>query len=329
MVGAIEFVVVVLVLYTIECFVKLNPKDLLFQTGWSSRYRARKPFLYPSNGNWGWLILDPFRPTAVAFLSPSRSMPPPLVSAAEQEQERTWLSAKIAHSLDVQGLQRTVDHFLLETKTLRAVVTANCLSTLVLFPIMVAIVGLRAAILPAAVIAILLSVVTAAVFAKIWDDFYSDKSPTDKWGAVIKMVLYPVSSLRCIEALSLPLLNEWHRVAVAYQLCDLETARKIARTILAELLYGSGEEDDTNRVVLNEIRELERVAVVRFLTVKGVSVEELMCPPELSDSLCKSYCPKCMAQFVHSSGVCSDCGNVVLQTIPKRYSDHGVGKGEE
>jgi hypothetical protein len=72
MVGALDFIVVLVILYVLECFRKVCPDELVFDRR-IFRYTIRKPILYPSNGEWGWLILNPFRPDGPIFaLTPPR-----------------------------------------------------------------------------------------------------------------------------------------------------------------------------------------------------------------------------------------------------------------
>lgn len=260
MVGAVEFIVILVFLYAVECFVKLGPHDLVFQAMAASRYRLQKPFLYPSNGNWGWLFLNPFRPVAMPFCSPQATfvlaedgvlvnlsgepvllyyqdctgalsagdevqigphfrLSPPTFATAETSareiaaiaaldptERRSWISANIDKSFNIELLKERIDVFRSATAKLRTVATVNCISVFVLFPALVLFVGLRAVIIPAAVLTFLLSATTAALSARVWDQFYGDRPSAEKWILIGKMVLYPVSALRPIEFLSLPLL---------------------------------------------------------------------------------------------------------------------------
>src|SRR5260370_15481359 len=67
MVSATEFVVVLIVLYLLECFRMVRPDELVFDRTVLSRHWIRKPILYPTNGKWGWIILNPLRPDGPVF----------------------------------------------------------------------------------------------------------------------------------------------------------------------------------------------------------------------------------------------------------------------
>ncbi len=377
MVGAPEFIVILVVLYALECFVKLGPQDLVFQARLTSRYRLQKPCLYPGNGNWGWLFLNPFRPTSMAFCSPQatfvlaedgvlvrqsgelvfihykdcaevlsrggqiqiglhyRFSPPAFedalrsardiaaLAALNPAERRLWINAKIEKSLNGGLLQDRIDAFWSATRKLRTVASANCVGAFLLFPISVWFAGLRAAIIPAAIIAIVLSAATAALSARVWDQFYGDRPSAEKWMLIGKMVLYPVSALRPIEPLSLPLLIEWHPVALAHHLCDRLRARRFIGTILAGLLYdnAAGEAGQPASTTLLKYCAIEIAALTRFLENNGLGIEELTRPPEPSNSSCKTYCPKCMVQYVYLSGFCADCGHIALRPLKDCGSD--------
>src|SRR6186713_771342 len=66
MVGAPDFLFVLAVLYFLECFRLLRPGEMVADRTIRGTYRIREPLFYPSS-QWGWLLLNPFRPLGGAF----------------------------------------------------------------------------------------------------------------------------------------------------------------------------------------------------------------------------------------------------------------------
>jgi hypothetical protein len=60
MLEATDFLAVLIVLYLLECFRVVRPDELVFDRSVSGHW-IRKPILYPTNGEWGWLVLNPLR----------------------------------------------------------------------------------------------------------------------------------------------------------------------------------------------------------------------------------------------------------------------------
>src|SRR5882757_4885125 len=47
-----------------------------------------------------------------------------------------------------------------------------------------------------------------------------------------------------------------------------------------------------------------RKSIESFLSQHGISPEELLRPPAPADPTCRSYCPRCLAQFTTNEGEC-------------------------
>jgi hypothetical protein len=53
-------------------------------------------------------------------------------------------------------------------------------------------------------------------------------------------------------------------------------------------------------------------SIEEFVKQCGLDPKELTQPPEQADETCRSYCPRCRAQFTTTEGVCADCGGLPL-----------------
>src|SRR5205807_13060 len=69
-------------------------------------------------------------------------------------------------------------------------------------------------------------------------------------------------------------------------------------------------------------------AMEKFLKQGGLDPEELAQAPLPSDDTCRSYCPRCLAQYTNSQGACADCGGLPLVAFscPPAESKHALCK---
>lgn len=127
-------------------------------------------------------------------------------------------------------------------------------------------------------------------------------------------LLSPASAIRANDALSRPLLDGFHPLAVAGVLLKPEKFREFARRILLEIEHPCLPVCPTNepgpQVAERESRAALKEAVSDFLKKSGVEAAELVKSPPPADESCKSYCPRCGAQFVTKEAKCSDCGGM-------------------
>jgi len=276
LIGGVEFAAVLAVLYVLECVIELHPHDLVFtQSG--RRYRARRPWLYPSNGDWGWLILNPFRPAAIRL--------------------RTSVRAASQELLDTRSLSRRVATFRAATRSLRLTISLHATVLLVLCPMAVAVLGLRAILIPAALLSFLLAALTASLFHRAWKQFGPPQTP---WPQLVKMTIYPIASLRALDQLALPLLNDWHPLALAVHFNHQAAAARLYRSAWAAAHFGPNPAPAGVE------------SLTQLLQDSGLDPTPLIRPPTPWDPTCVTYCPNCQAQFVLRAGTCTDCSGITL-----------------
>ncbi len=136
----------------------------------------------------------------------------------------------------------------------------------------------------------------------------------ERFAHVVMALLFPPAAMRTRDMLSRPLLEAFHPLAVAKELCDGTTFEAMAGRVVRELRHprvprvrpaaGAAE-------VWNTFHQSLRAAVDDFLVRNGFQPDRLASLPTPSDPECRSYCPRCHAQFTRTEGTCSDC-NVPL-----------------
>jgi hypothetical protein len=129
-------------------------------------------------------------------------------------------------------------------------------------------------------------------------------------------LLSPATAIRALDLLSRPLLEIFHPLAVARVLCADSEFRTLAANYLREINYPAQplcpRSESAAIQAEQEMRLLLKQEVESLVKKAGEDPAELMRPPMPTESSCRSYCPRCLAQFTVTTGVCEDCGGVPL-----------------
>jgi hypothetical protein len=91
-----------------------------------------------------------------------------------------------------------------------------------------------------------------------------------------------------------------------------ERFAELVREELAELRYGIAAPGETEDETRRWFRERRRRAVQRLAKAQGVDPEALFQPPPREDDGCRTFCPRCRAQYVHADGACASCQDIRL-----------------
>ncbi len=381
MVGAADFIVVLVILYICECFRKVCPDELVFDRS-IFRYRIRKPILYPSNGDWGWLILNPLRPDGPVFsLMPPRyaltslgvlkmcegddefTLLPldslasmigdstvPLkslgiecrssgetdalirtskqLSKAQPEQRTERLKRLRAEPFNTERIEQAYTHLRGHSSLLRWVSIGLFIACFVVFPFLVSLVGLKASLLSLFPVVVFLSIVVAIHYYRAVRVLMPDLPKVDLYGNIAKLLLYPISMLRCTELLSYRFLMDYDPIAVATVLCTKEDAAKLAIREMVTLQYASSPsvENSINNSI-KEYRQARLTLIESFCCQQNIPIDSWNSPPNPeADSV--TYCPACCVQYSLSEGVCVDCTDIVLQPLKASRETAATVKGQ-
>jgi hypothetical protein len=144
---------------------------------------------------------------------------------------------------------------------------------------------------------------------------------------IAMMLLVPTGAMRAPATLSRNLLANFHPLAVALVLCSAETFRTLAqRSLLSvnQLAHApaptGGNSGDAIAVWFYS-RLAHHLADV--VSRRSLEPNELLQAPQ-PDPDALSYCPRCHAQFVVSSGACRECGNATLLPFSKANATVGI-----
>jgi hypothetical protein len=116
--------------------------------------------------------------------------------------------------------------------------------------------------------------------------------------------------------LSRPLLEGFHPLALAKVFCPEQAFRAFARDVWREIRFPGLPlcpcEEPMALAAERHARAVLQQAIERFLAQCGIHPADLAQPPTPNDETCRSYCPRCLAQFTTSEGACADCGGLTL-----------------
>lgn len=160
-----------------------------------------------------------------------------------------------------------------------------------------------------------LTVTTATLFCRAHRALYPD-AHEERFTHTLTIALAPTSAMRAHDALSRPLLETFHPLAVAKACLDEKSFRAFARRGLLDLRHPAlphcpndlPEAQATEKI----FRQTLLTALEEFLTRHGPKPAELSRPPTPSDGSSCAYCPRCEAQFTSAEGICADCGGLAL-----------------
>jgi hypothetical protein len=164
------------------------------------------------------------------------------------------------------------------------------------------------------------TITTAVLFRMAHKRLYPD-AEDERLTHFLTILLSPATTIRAHDALSRPLLESFHPLAIAKVFCSEEVFGEFAARVLREIRHpglpicpGDNAEAKTTEKFFREsmLRRVEE-----FSKRNGIALKEMDKPPARTDEECQAYCPRCLAQFTSSQGVCEDCGEIALVRFSK------------
>ena len=159
------------------------------------------------------------------------------------------------------------------------------------------------------------TIATSIFFRRIHKVFHPT-AEDDRFTHFLTILLSPATTIRAQDALSRPLLERFHPLAIAKVFCTEDEFRNFASTILRDIRYPALPLCPRNEPLALEAESFSRSLLENtaeeFLKKNNVSIKKLLQPPEPTDPTCASYCPRCLAQFTIIDGKCDDCGGLSL-----------------
>lgn len=361
---SLEFVVIVVCLYLVECFRTIAPGGFLIGRTTLSKFKLKAPHLYPSNGDWGWVFLNPLRPDGPMYSlrpsscgltskgvillgdSPSEFRYVAYSNVEEIKQvvpkgvyteiallpksERSRRAEACARERMATGVaKKRAQELEQRTKGLRRASLAWAALCFIFFPLGAAAFGLRATLIPLLIAATACSMSISVAYYRSARVLKPGATRSEIYGSIAKFVLYPISALRSMDHLSHDFLDAHDPAAVAMALCGRREALEVAKRELILCRYGvlPDDQDADALRAMREYREARLERLTSLLKRGGVEPLELGKPPDPIYPHSKSFCPSCGTQYLHSKGECVDCQTIQLLRLPANTnSEPGVAK---
>jgi hypothetical protein len=151
--------------------------------------------------------------------------------------------------------------------------------------------------------------------------------PQEKWERrrhMLMMLLSPADVVHARDKLGRHLLGDYSPLAVAKVVCSpvrfAEFAAAAWRDMEFPMLPICPAPDDSPRETEAWFRNQLRLRLVQFLGEAGVPLDDVVKPPAPEHPSSRTFCPRCLGQFVLSAGTCADCGGRPLQSFPLEMS---------
>jgi hypothetical protein len=165
-----------------------------------------------------------------------------------------------------------------------------------------------------------LTVTTATMFARAHRALYPD-AHDERFTHTLTIALAPTSAMRAHDALSRPLLETFHPLAVAKSLLSDFAFKAFARRILIDVRHPQlplcSNTQPAAEVTEKAFRQMALAAIEQLLAQHGIKPTELCRPPARSEESSRAYCPRCESQFTTEEGQCADCGGIPLIAFKK------------
>jgi hypothetical protein len=221
----------------------------------------------------------------------------------------------VRHSLDTDAAKRRWLEVQREIAKLRWPTNLLFVYLFVLAPLLIWNFGLRRCWLGLLIGVLAFTITTAVRFRSAHKALYP-AAEDERFTHFLTILLSPATTIRAHDVLSRPALEIFHPLAIAKVFCPEETFLELARQTLRELRYPVLPVRTAAEPMALETerdwRALQLKTIEAFLERTGNAPETILAPPMPTDPACHSYCPRCLAQFTASEGLCPDCGGVAL-----------------
>jgi hypothetical protein len=229
------------------------------------------------------------------------------------------MSELIRTSFDERAVAQRCQDFQKQSRNLRWLSNVLLVYLFVFAPALIWHFGFKLSWLGLVVGLIALTTTTAVLFHRAHRALYPE-AEDERFTHTLTIALAPTSALRARDALSRPLVEMFHPLAVAKVLLPEARFREFARRVLLDIRHPAlplcPSDDSVQRATEFHARTTLRQAAEQLLKRSSIEPDELCHPPLPADESCRAYCPRCGAQFTTPEGNCADCGGLALAALP-------------
>ncbi len=261
----------------------------------------------------------PFLKTGSPYLAENLAAQLRRLAGLPQGKRTAALKELLTASLDVEAIRQRLAEFNRQSSMLRLIANVLFFYLFAAAPYSIWRFGLANVWLRLVIGLLALTTTLAVLFYRGHRRLYTDAGD-DRITHFCMILLSPATSIRAHDALARPLLETFHPIAVACVLLEPERFREFARRIVLEIRHPClpvcPTDEPGPRAVEGEARTALQAAVEKFLEQQKIDIADLIRPPVPTDEACRSFCPRCNAQFTTTAGECADCGGLPLTAFP-------------
>ncbi|MBP8258682.1 MAG: hypothetical protein KA118_03355 [Verrucomicrobia bacterium] len=233
-------------------------------------------------------------------------------------QRAALLERSIEQSLDLSAARRRWQEFGGALQPLRWLASALFVFLFGLAPLAGWQWGLTRAWLPLLAGLLALSLATAWRFRRLHREWYPDAGD-DRFTRFLMVLLSPVAAMRAADFLARPVLESYHPLVLARLGCSDADFRAFARRVLLDMRHparpAAPSSDRAEAAAVQLASQQWLRAVEAFLQKQRIDPDDLARPPDPIENSCRSYCPRCEAQFTFAAGSCPDCGGLPTRSF--------------
>jgi hypothetical protein len=214
---------------------------------------------------------------------------------------------------DYPAAKERLDSATGRTKTLRSICSLLFVYLFVIAPVCSLIFGISGTLLPVAVALIPLVVIINRGLYVAHKALYPEHS-FDRFTNLIKNCLCPPALIRACDHITKDILQDYHPIVIGHILLEsgefINYASEIVRKLKTPPFAGSL--DDYGRQIIDWYNQKLIGYTYDYLHNVACIGTQLVLTPALRDPDAKSYCPRCLCQFMQKDGNCPDCIGVKL-----------------
>lgn len=250
------------------------------------------------------------------------------IASAAQENRESLIRDFFQKALNYESVWSALGAVSEQSRILRLLCNISFFFIFLFTPALVMYYGLKHMIIPLGICFFLLSIRISVEFYASHKMLYPQASE-DRIGNFLKMILCPPVAIRALDVLANPLLGSFNPLNVANVLLDKNKYSVFAKEFMLDLKYPiqpNHLNDEGILIMIWHNNTLFDLCKSYLDDVAKLNID-LFSPPIQTDEDSKSYCPRCLGQFIKESGECPDCFGVKLALFPKSKGENFKSDG--
>ncbi len=237
------------------------------------------------------------------------------LKASPHEERERKIREFCESGFDTRSLDQTRETLQQHSRRLRWLANGLFLFIFAAAPLAIWLAGFRLAWMGLLAGLLALAASIAVLFLRAHRQLYPELED-ERFTQFIIVLLSPANAIRALDLLSRPALEAFHPLALARRLFTAPAFEAFATRCLRDLRHPAYPEFDAKDPVAREterwFRQVQLGTAEKFLARHGIDAARLSLVPAKAEPDCRSYCPRCLAQFTVHEGVCEDCGGLPL-----------------